>query len=53
MDLSNSDQSPDLPQEVKRAFTASGWRKYQMRQREQIAQDHIASESSEESAQEA
>lgn len=42
MDLQGGDQAPDLPQEMKRSFTASGWRKYQMRQRQRIVEGHIA-----------
>ena len=44
MDLQGGETAPDLPQEMKRSFTASGWRKYQMRQRQRIADGHIAEE---------
>lgn len=45
MDLQGGEPAPDLPQEMKRSFTASGWRKYQMRQRQRIAEGHIAPQS--------
>lgn len=45
MDLQGGEQTPDLPQEMKRSFTASGWRKYQMRQRQRIGDGHIAEDS--------
>lgn len=44
MNLQGGEQTPDLPQEMKRSFTASGWRKYQMRQRQRISDGHISAE---------
>jgi len=45
MDLQGGESASDLPQEMKRSFTASGWRKYQMRQRQRIADGHVAQDS--------